>query len=35
VKGAVAYTGTRALGEAARRYFELRLPQASASRAAS
>jgi uncharacterized protein (DUF697 family) len=35
VKGAIAYTGTRALGEAARRYFELRPPQASASRAAS
>ena len=35
VKGAVAYAGTRALGEAARRYFQLRLPQASASRAAS
>ena len=38
VKGAVAYAGTRALGEAARRYFEpraLRPRQASASRAAS
>jgi uncharacterized protein (DUF697 family) len=35
VKGAVAYAGTRALGEAAKRYFELRRLQASASRAAS
>jgi uncharacterized protein (DUF697 family) len=34
LKGAVAYAGTRALGEAARRYFA-RQPQAGASRAAS
>jgi uncharacterized protein (DUF697 family) len=35
LKGAVAYAGTRALGEAARRYFEARQQQAGASRAAS
>lgn len=35
VQGAIAYAGTRALGEAARRYLELRRRQASASRAAS
>ena len=38
VKGGVAYAGTRAVGEAAVRYFEARAamrPQAEASRAAS
>jgi uncharacterized protein (DUF697 family) len=35
LKGAVAYAGTRALGEAARRYFEATRPPAGASRAAS
>ena len=34
LKGAVAYAGTRALGEAARRYFATQ-QQAEASRAAS
>ena len=31
VKGAVAYAGTRALGEAARRYFEARTERAAAA----
>jgi uncharacterized protein (DUF697 family) len=35
LKGAVAYAGTRALGEAARRYFDATQQQAGASRAAS
>jgi uncharacterized protein (DUF697 family) len=35
VKGAVAYAGTRALGEAAVRYFEARQPPGEASRASS
>jgi uncharacterized protein (DUF697 family) len=35
LKGGVAYAGTRALGEAARRYFSATRPPAEASRAAS